>query len=321
MNVRQLITRGPFGATIILIGLLGALAVAAAAESWATWMVGTVAISVVSIVAYCGVRRNRSSDDGPSNFSSSRTQHPDSHGNDTMPPLTGARPERLHRSVRHRVRTGIPRQRRPVISTDTPEFKTPYLRLFGGPEVYVDDKPLQFKQGKRAKALLAALVLTEGPATREELMELVLADQASQSRRNYFNTIADQTRTSLSEATGRSKYAFISYDRRADRYFLGDFVATDIGSFDDAEQAAALATDAEAKVRYLEALVELYIDDLVPNMTGNGLANLRHQYRAAARRACEKLTEHYKVSGDQTLATYYQIQVGTLVPKKPKPLR
>ncbi|QSB06509.1 hypothetical protein [Natronoglycomyces albus] len=201
----------------------------------------------------------------------------------------------------------VPTPREPLNGRDVaPRKATIYLRLFGGVEVLADGEPVFLKQGRRAKALLAALAMAGQPASRQELFHIVLGDLTSKNKRNYFNTIADQTRVNLSQASGLDKSAFIVYDRAIDRYRLGDHVRTDLEDFENAEQEAALAEDG-AEMAPLQRMLELHRGAFAPGVPGKKAAKLRDQYRIAALRAAQRLVHHYQEAGDMAQERHFRL--------------
>ncbi|MEU6246102.1 LysM peptidoglycan-binding domain-containing protein [Glycomyces sp. NPDC047010] len=202
----------------------------------------------------------------------------------------------------------------PTPAADTaPPQSAPYLCLFGTPELYVGDRPVVFKKGKRAKAFLAALALAEGPLSRAELMNAVLPgyDDPVKARTNL-NTIGSSLRGNLQEATGTDTSVY-HWDKATDRYELepGAFV-TDRDAFDAAEQSAALASDPAEAAAHLEEAARLYIGDLAPDLHTSQIEELRTQYRAAAARALRKLADHHAETGDAARAEHFRSRAQAL---------
>jgi hypothetical protein len=182
----------------------------------------------------------------------------------------------------------------------------PLLRLclFGQPDVYIGGQPVPLKKGRRSRAFLTVLACADGPIGRDELLEGVVGDMVEIDRaKNNFSAVAIDTRRALRDATGDTDAEFYTYDRASETYELerGRFTI-DLDEFNDADGAAVLATDPNEAAAHREAALALYTADLAPEVDTDAVRALRDQYRAAAVRLCEQLTEHYAASGDTALS-------------------
>ena len=301
--MRLNLKRVSYGYAIAATGLAGVVAAAVVVDSWRLWAVGVMAIALVSAVSYAGGRRGRHTARDEHSLKTAAAPHP------YLSKICSEDADKRHFS---RSRPWIPRQR----MTDSPaqhvRQASARLCLFGGPIVYVNQVPVRLKHGRRAQTLLTVLALAEGPVARGDLLREVLPDRSQDSRRNYLNTITNETRANLSAAAGRDKRDFIVYDSASGQYSLGPYIHTDLEAFDDAEQDAALASSDTEQMRHLECAVSLYVDDITPDMATPHVVQLRAQYRAAAYRACSALAHYYAEIEDQRLADYFRIRASTL---------
>ncbi|MCC3762628.1 LysM peptidoglycan-binding domain-containing protein [Glycomyces sp. TRM65418] len=186
----------------------------------------------------------------------------------------------------------------------------PVLRLclFGQPDAYLDDHPVPLKKGRRSRAFLTVLACADGPISRDELLEGVVGDMVEIDRaKNNFSAVAIDTRRALREATGDTEAEFYTYDRATETYELERHRFTiDLDEFNDAEQAAALATDPDETAAYREQALALYTADLAPDVDTDAVRALRDQYRDAAVRLCEQLAEFYAMNSDKASSQHFR---------------
>lgn len=224
-----------------------------------------------------------------------------------------------HEDLGEKAAVSEPRDTAAPIDEHDPGSAQLRLCLFGNPDLYLGDKPVRLKKGRRARTFLAVLALADGPVSRDELFEAVVGDATDYNKVDYnkarsnLNTTGTTTRKNLREATGQGDADFYTYDDRTQTYRLqDDRFTTDIADFDTAEQAAALTTDPTERARHLEAALAVYTDDLAPQIHTDHANELRGQYRAAAHRACRKLADHYTEQGDTVRAERYAAKAASL---------
>ncbi|WP_335988482.1 hypothetical protein [Glycomyces sp. MUSA5-2] len=189
------------------------------------------------------------------------------------------------------------------------------LCVFGYPGVYLDEKPVPLKQGRRALAILTALALDPdgNGCTKDALLFDALDGEPMSTAKHYFTTIINDTRGDLSRAAGieKTEERFIVYDKRTRRYHLeqGRF-AIDRDEFDRLEQDAALAKTDDERAELLAQAVSLYAGDLADQMDIETATDLRSQYRSAVSRASRVLVEYYEAQHDSARADLYRRAVG-----------
>lgn len=190
------------------------------------------------------------------------------------------------------------------------------LCLFGQPDVYLGEQAIPLKKGRRSRAFLTVLACADGPVSRDELLEGVVGDMVEIDRaKNNFSATAIDTRRALRDTTGDQACEFYTYDRPTETYELQrDQFTIDIDEFNDAEQAAALATSSDDITRHLEDAVALYTGDLAPDVDTDTVNRLRDQYRAAAVRICGKLADYYSAIGDEARAAHHRAHAARLEP-------
>ncbi|MCD0444250.1 hypothetical protein LO763_11520 [Glycomyces sp. A-F 0318] len=186
----------------------------------------------------------------------------------------------------------------------------PVLRLclFGQPDAYLDGQLVPLKKGRRSRAFLTVLACADGPIRRDELLEGVVGDMVEIDRaKNNFSAVAIDTRRALREATGDHAAEFYTYERATETYELERHrFIVDLDEFNDAEQAAALASDPAKAVEHLEAAVALYMGDLAPEVDTDAVSRLRDLYRDKAIRILAKLVEYYLGTGDTASAEHHR---------------
>jgi len=185
------------------------------------------------------------------------------------------------------------------------------LCIFGYPGVYLDEKPVPLKQGRRALAILTALALDPdgNGCTKDALLFDALDGEPMSTAKHYFTTIINDTRTDLCRAAGieKTEERFIVYDKRTRRYHLeqGRF-AIDRDEFDRLEQDAALAETDDERAELLANAVSLYAGDLADQMDVEAATELRTQYRDAVARAAATLTRYFEDRHDTARADVYR---------------
>lgn len=179
------------------------------------------------------------------------------------------------------------------------------LCVFGDLDLYHDGVPVKLKQRARALTLLAALACADEGRTMEELLDIVTPDRPLKGAREYVNIIKSNLRATIRALSGDDTLDPVPYDEKTTTFRLDrEIIATDLAEFDEAEQAAALTTDPTEQAAALERLVHLHVGDLAPDI--ENLADLRKNYRDAARRACTQLADHYTKRGDPARAAKYR---------------
>ncbi|MCH7229954.1 LysM peptidoglycan-binding domain-containing protein [Glycomyces sp. L485] len=179
------------------------------------------------------------------------------------------------------------------------------LCVFGEVDIYADGVPLVLKQRARAQTLLAVLACSDEPRTMTELMDIVVPDRPLKNARRYVNIIITNIRHAVRDALDDPTLDPLPHDKKTETFRLdADLIATDRAEFDDAEQAAALATDTAEQAAALERLAALHTGDLAPDV--DALDDLRADYRKATERACRKLADYYSEIGDPARAAKYR---------------
>jgi len=182
------------------------------------------------------------------------------------------------------------------------------LCVFGDVELYCDGRPVKLKQRARALTLLAALASADQGRTMEELLDIVIPDRPLKGAREYLNIIKSNIRIAIRDLAADASLDPVPYDEKTATFRLDTtLITTDLADFDEAEQAAALATDTAEKAAALERLVSLHTGDLAPEI--DVLDDLRSGYRAATQRACRTLADFHAQHGDPSQAAKYRARL------------
>jgi len=181
-----------------------------------------------------------------------------------------------------------------ALALDPGRAPTLIVKMLGGFEVLrgpVAIPPTAWRR-KRDRLLLAYLVIAGAPVPRESLLDALWPDltpaSAGASLNVSWSNLKKAIEPNLQEGQN-SRYLFIEGTRYAIRRAL---IATDVREFDGRVAAAEKASTSDERLAHLEAVVQLYRGDLLPDDANEPWTVVeRERLRSAHLNALEQVAE------------------------------